>query len=83
MDSIGVDAGRIFAAVANGLFVTPLFILWCISLCLARRQGDPARSGIPWMKAIFPFSIVYATVPRRPTWQMVKSLTFLIAALGS
>jgi hypothetical protein len=36
--------------VLHGLWVTPLAVLFFISLCLARRQGDPARHGIAWYK---------------------------------
>ncbi|KAK0708571.1 hypothetical protein B0H67DRAFT_590614 [Lasiosphaeris hirsuta] len=46
------------AIVIYGIFITPLFILWCISLCIARRKGDPARVGIAWIKAVYPFWIL-------------------------
>jgi hypothetical protein len=41
-----------------GLWITPLSILWFISLCLARRKHDPARVGVAWMKATYPIWIV-------------------------
>ncbi|KAK5654700.1 hypothetical protein OQA88_7024 [Cercophora sp. LCS_1] len=54
-----MDAGlTIGALVLYGLFDTPLFILWTISLCLARRKSDPARTFLPWFKAISPIWIV-------------------------
>lgn len=46
------------AVAVHGIWVLPLFILWCISLCLARRRGDPARVGVAWAKAAFPFFIL-------------------------
>lgn len=36
--------------VLHGLWVTPLAVLFFITLCIARRNGDPARSGIAWYK---------------------------------
>ncbi len=51
-------AQYIATTVLSGLWVTPLSILWFISLCLARRQKDPARVGVAWMKAVFPFWIL-------------------------
>ena len=44
--------------VMYGIFIKPLFILFVISLCLARRRSDPARVGFSWMKAVFPFWIL-------------------------
>ena len=49
-------------AVLSGLWITPLSILWFISLCLARRKKDPARVGVAWMKAVFPFWILYESL---------------------
>lgn len=46
------------SVVLYGLWVTPLIILWAMSLCLARGKGDPARTGFAWMKALFPIYIV-------------------------
>jgi hypothetical protein len=59
MDIIEISTGpRIAGAALFGIWVTPLFIIWCISLCIARRKGDPARVGIAWLKAVFPFWIL-------------------------
>ena len=44
--------------VLYGIFIKPLFILFVISLCLARRRSDPARVGFTWMKLVFPFWIL-------------------------
>ncbi len=44
--------------VLTGLWVTPLAVLWFISLCLARRRKDPARVGVAWLKAVFPVSVL-------------------------
>jgi len=49
---------RIAATAIFGIWITPLFVIWCISLCTARRKGDPARAGIAWVKAVFPFWIL-------------------------
>ncbi|KAK3347146.1 hypothetical protein B0T25DRAFT_634384 [Lasiosphaeria hispida] len=63
--SSGIPDGNTYAhytvgaIVLYGIFVTPLFILWCISLCIARRKGDPARAGIAWIKAVYPLWILY------------------------
>jgi hypothetical protein len=46
------------ALVLAGLWVKPLGILWLISLCLARRKGDPARVGVTWIKVVYPFWIM-------------------------
>ncbi|KAK0644056.1 hypothetical protein B0T16DRAFT_460140 [Cercophora newfieldiana] len=49
---------RIAATALYGIWVTPLFIIWCVSLCTARRKKDPVRVGVAWMKAVFPFWII-------------------------
>jgi len=49
------------AAALYAIFVLPLFVLWCVSLCTARRKGDPARVGVAWMKAVYPFWVVAST----------------------
>jgi hypothetical protein len=41
--------------VLTGIFIKPLFVLWLVSLCLARRKSDHARVGFTWMKLVFPF----------------------------
>ncbi len=61
-----VYAEYIGTAVLSGLWITPLSILWFISLCLARRKKDPARVGIAWMKAVFPFWVLYEPPPVSP-----------------
>ncbi|KAK0616483.1 hypothetical protein B0T14DRAFT_247612 [Immersiella caudata] len=62
MDIVDTSRGpRIAGAALFGIWVTPLFIIWCISLCTARRKGDPARVGIAWLKAVFPFWILALT----------------------
>jgi len=40
--------------VLTAIFIKPIFILWCVSLCLGRRRGDPARIGFTIMKILFP-----------------------------
>lgn len=42
----------------SGVTSTPLFIIWCLSFCFARRRDDHARVAFSWMKAVFPFQIV-------------------------
>lgn len=44
--------------VLAGLYITPLAVLWFITFCLARREQDPARVGISWLKAVFPVWIL-------------------------
>ncbi len=53
------EAYYITNLVLYALFIKPLFILWVISLCIARRKSDPARVGFSWMKAVYPFWILY------------------------
>ncbi len=38
----------------EGLFIIPLAVIWFISLCNASRASDPARTGVAWMKVVFP-----------------------------
>ncbi|KAK4643147.1 hypothetical protein QC761_404150 [Podospora bellae-mahoneyi] len=45
-------------AVLSGIWITPLLVLWFVSLCVVRRRGDPARVGVAWMKVVYPFWIV-------------------------
>ncbi|KAL1835807.1 hypothetical protein VTJ49DRAFT_6038 [Mycothermus thermophilus] len=52
---ISYGSGEIVLA---GLWVVPLSVLWFISLCVARRKRDPARTGIAWLKAAYPFFIL-------------------------
>ena len=40
--------------VLAGVYITPLAVLWFITFCLARREQDPARVGIAWLKVVFP-----------------------------
>jgi hypothetical protein len=44
--------------VLVALWITPLSILWFISLCLAPRNRDPARAGVSWLKATYPIWIM-------------------------
>jgi len=44
--------------VLTGLFIKPLFVIWLVSLCLARRKNDHARVGFTWLKLVFPFYIL-------------------------
>jgi hypothetical protein len=44
--------------VLAGIYITPLAVLWFITFCLARREQDPARVGIAWLKAVFPVWIL-------------------------
>lgn len=53
-----VAPSLIGSIVLAGLWVTPLSILWFISLCLARRKSDPARVGLAWVKAVSPIWIM-------------------------
>ncbi|KAJ4287433.1 hypothetical protein N0V88_007706 [Collariella sp. IMI 366227] len=49
----------------SGIWVLPLSIIWFISLCLARRNDDPARVGVAWIKAAYPlwiFAIICFTI---------------------
>ncbi|KAK4452644.1 hypothetical protein QBC34DRAFT_293220 [Podospora aff. communis PSN243] len=62
MDIVDTSNGpRIAGAALFGIWVTPLFIIWCISLCTVRRKSDPARVGFAWLKAVFPFWILALT----------------------
>ncbi|KAL2149272.1 hypothetical protein VTH82DRAFT_8620 [Thermothelomyces myriococcoides] len=45
--------------VLSGIFIIPLFVVWIICLVQARRQNDPARVGVAWLKAVFPLWILY------------------------
>lgn len=56
MDSL--EGYSIGYTVLAGLWITPLAILWFISLCLARRRDDPARVGVAWLKAAYPIWIM-------------------------
>ncbi|GAB1316097.1 hypothetical protein MFIFM68171_06307 [Madurella fahalii] len=59
MDYIGYSAPSIVGSIVlAGLWVTPLSVLWFVSLCLARRRSDPARVGIVWVKAVYPVWII-------------------------
>jgi len=58
MDSSIIVKYLIAAVVLYGIWVTPSFIIWCISLCTARRRSDPARVGLAWFKAVYPFWIL-------------------------
>ncbi len=44
-------------AAMSGIMIKPLFIIWVVSLCLARRRSDHARVAFSWMKAVIPFEI--------------------------
>ncbi|KAK4099481.1 hypothetical protein N658DRAFT_165700 [Parathielavia hyrcaniae] len=46
-----VFVGHVVFTALAALFVTPLLVLWFISLCLARRKNDPARVAVAWIKA--------------------------------
>lgn len=56
------DSDTLILAIVNvvltGIFIKPLFIIWLVSLCLARRKSDHARVGFTWMKLVFPFYIL-------------------------
>ncbi|KAK4238354.1 hypothetical protein C8A03DRAFT_15175 [Achaetomium macrosporum] len=67
MESIG--GYYIGYCVLAGLWITPLSILWFISLCLARRKQDPARVGVAWMKATYPI------------WNLALGLNLIWSAL--
>lgn len=51
----------VYLALA-GIFIKPLFILWLVSLCLARRKSDPVRMGFLWMKFVFPLEVIALTL---------------------
>ena len=40
-----VDAGM------NGVMILPIFIVWIVTLGVARRRSDPARTAFSWLKA--------------------------------
>lgn len=44
--------------VIAALWITPLAVLWFISLRRAHRRGDPARAGVAWMKAVLPLWVM-------------------------
>ncbi|KAK3897779.1 hypothetical protein C8A05DRAFT_19520 [Staphylotrichum tortipilum] len=52
------SVGNIIYVFFEGVFIIPLSVLWFISLCTARRNNDPARTGIAWLKVTFPFWIL-------------------------
>jgi hypothetical protein len=41
-----------------GIMLKPSLIIWAIACCLARRKGDPARTGFSWFKAAWPAMMV-------------------------
>ncbi|KAJ9142447.1 hypothetical protein NKR23_g7242 [Pleurostoma richardsiae] len=51
----------IINCVLSGILIKPLFIIWVISLCLARRKSDPARVGFTYMKVVMPLEIIAMT----------------------
>jgi hypothetical protein len=53
-----LEGYQIGYTVLAGLYVTPLAVLWFITFCLARREQDPARVGIAWLKVVFPVWIL-------------------------
>jgi hypothetical protein len=53
-----IGADDIVYVFLYAVFIIPLSVLWFISLCSARRSNDPARTGIPWLKAVYPFWIL-------------------------
>ncbi|KAB5566290.1 hypothetical protein GE09DRAFT_732016 [Coniochaeta sp. 2T2.1] len=58
VDTTDLTTWGIVNVVLTGLFIKPLFIIWMVSLCLARRKGDHARVGFTWMKLVFPSYIL-------------------------
>lgn len=53
---------QVFAFVhagALGFFAFPIFILWSITFCLARRRKDPARVAFTWLKVAFGSEFLY------------------------
>ncbi len=45
-------------AALGGIMIKPLFIIWIVALCMARRRSDPARAAFTWMKVVFPVEMV-------------------------
>ena len=58
LDTTDLTIWGIVNVVLTGIPIKPLFIIWLVSLCLARRKGDHARWGVTWMKLVFPFYIL-------------------------
>lgn len=54
MSSLDFRGYQIGYTVLAGIYMTPLAVLWFITFCLARREQDPARVGIAWVKVVFP-----------------------------
>ncbi len=54
MDPTAVYA--IVHASMTGIVIAPLLILGLCLLCLGRRRGDPARTGVTWLKVAFPIT---------------------------
>ncbi|SPQ26763.1 85cdf562-f45b-45db-9785-5f16b4bb7273 [Thermothielavioides terrestris] len=57
---MATDFGGLYIgnAILYALWIIPLVVLWFISLCSARRKGDPARGGVSWLKATYPIWII-------------------------
>jgi hypothetical protein len=53
-----IQTWTIVNVVLTGIPIKPLFIIWLVSLCLARRKNDHARVGFTWLKLVFPFYIL-------------------------
>lgn len=45
-------------AVITGLLIIPLFVFWICGLCIARRRGDPARTGFRYLHAVLPLEVL-------------------------
>ncbi len=48
-------------AALAGIMIKPLFIIWVLGFCLARRRSDHARVAFTWLKIVFPFEILCAS----------------------
>ena len=44
-------------ACVSGVVIIPVFILWILTLALARRRSDPARNAFVWLKPCHVFLI--------------------------
>jgi len=48
----------IINAALTGLLALPLFIIWVLTIFMARRRKDRARVAFTWLKVAIPFMIL-------------------------
>lgn len=46
----------------EGILVVPLGLIWLVSFFTVRHRRDPARRPFTWMKAAYPFIILYRRI---------------------